>query len=866
MPKAARLSPGRRQYLHFKQQYPDALLLFRMGDFYETFDEDARTMARVLDIALTARDVGGGVKAPLAGIPHHSLEGYLGRLVKEGLKIAVCEQTSDPAASKGIVDRAVVRIVTPGTVLEPGLLEQDRNNYLVAVVTSEASAGLAYVDVTTSDFVTSEINLSELRDEIDRLNPAEVLADAGAKDALTEAESYGLALRDLDQSRLDAELAEDALKRHFGASTLEAYGCSDKPLAVVAASAVIEFLRDTQLGVVPQITSFRTLSADSFMRLDRRALRDLEVFEPVGGRTGAPTLLSAVDRTRTPMGSRLLRSWLARPLMDLAALQARQDFIQWFADNAVARGEVREALRKIPDLERLTNRTRTFSASPRDVAALARGLSQVPVIEEVLTSGATETQPSPSINLKRCDEVIALAAAAIADDPPMMVGDGNAIRQGFNDELDELRSLSGEARSHIAAIESDARESTGIKSLKVGYNKVFGYFIEVSRTNLERVPPEFERRQTLVNGERFITPALKELEAKILNARDRISEVERALFRRVCGDISAHSENIMASARAIAELDALCGLAEAAAEGGWIRPALNDTDAIRIRDGRHPVVEAALGAGRFVPNDLDLSSAGQQILIITGPNMSGKSTYIRQAAVLTLLAQTGSFIPAGSAEIGLVDRIFTRAGLSDDIAGGQSTFMVEMVETAAILNQATSRSLAILDEIGRGTSTYDGLAIARAVAEYLHNDKRLGCKTLFATHYHEMTALADALPRAANFKVAVSEDGNEVAFLHRIVPGGADRSYGVHVARLAGMPRPVVSRAWQLLDELEKGKPAEQRESGAGVQIPLFGGTPPVVEDLLALDVADMTPLDAINALYRLQEKAREGDDVSPGP
>lgn len=871
-PQASKLSPGRRQYLETKRQHPDALLLFRMGDFYETFDGDARTMARVLDIALTSRDVGGGQKAPLAGIPRHALESYLGKLVQAGLKVAICEQTSDPALSKGIVDRAVIRIVTPGTVIEPALLHQTRNNYLAAGVSDGQEAGFAYLDVTTSEFVTSQISLGEMRDEVGRLQPAELLLDDRARDVLAGNALTGRAVRALDMSMLDFEIAEKELIGHFRTATLEAFGCQGRPLAIMAAAAVLRYLTGTQLGGAPQVTSLRTTATGSYMRLDQRALRDLEVLEPLGGRSGAQSLLSVVDRTKTAMGGRLLRSWLTRPLLNLQELSVRQGSVGLFAKDAVARSSVRDTLSKVPDLERLTNRTRGFLASPREVASLGRGLTAIPGLLSTLGVTASAQAGQLAAGLKPCEEAAALIAAAIADDPPITVGDGTAIRPGFDVQLDELRSLAGDARSQIARIEGEERERSGIKSLKIGYNRVFGYYIEVSKANAAKAPPEWERRQTLVNGERYVTRALKEYESKILNARDQISEVERSLFRRVCGEVMSYSERIMASAMSIAHMDALAGMAEAAVANGWICPVLDDGDAIDIKAGRHPVVEEALGPGKFVPNDTELSNSKQQVLVITGPNMSGKSTYIRQVAVLVLLAQTGSFIPAASARIGIVDRIFTRAGLSDDISGGRSTFMTEMVETAAILNQAMPRSLAVLDEIGRGTSTYDGLAIARAVAEHIHNNPRIACKTLFATHYHEMTTLADVLPRAVNYRVAVSEEGGEVVFLHRIVPGAADRSYGVHVARLAGLPQPVISRAWQLLEELETlgtiGSPVVRKAvTATSAQLSMFGAGPEVLDDLLSLDVNAMTPLDALNALFRLQERAQanEGKTGSGG-
>ncbi len=860
--KKNRLSPGRRQYLQFKQQYADALLLFRMGDFYETFDEDAEKMAEILDIALTSRDVGGGARSALAGIPHHALNGYLPRLVKSGLKIAIAEQVSDPATTKGIVDRAVVRVVTPGTVLEPGMLDADRNNYLAAAVSDGQTAGLAYVDVSTSEFVTSELSLDALDRELERLGPSELLVDATVRQAF-EARGEGSSsrpavIRDIDESRIDTDLATDLLKRHFEVESLEAFGCADLVNATLAAGAVIDYLATTQLGAMPQVTSLRTVSYSDYVELDRRALRDLEVLESSTGRSDAPSLLSTLDHTRTGPGGRMLHNWLSRPLMDVGAIGHRQDAVADFVDNPAKREQVREVLRGFADLERLLNRARTFAATPRDIKAMGRSLERIPRLIEIVGEPTNGSRSTPLAGLKPCDEAAALISVAIDDDAPANVADGSAVARGFDPALDELRDLATNARGAIASIESDARESTGIKSLKVGYNKVFGYYIEVSRPNLDLVPEEFERRQTLTGGERFITPELKELESKILGASEQIEELERTIFRRVCGEVAAHGERIMAAAAAVAWLDAVVSMAEAAALNGWVRPAIDDSDVIHIKDGRHPVVEAALGPGKFVPNDTDLSSGETQVAIITGPNMSGKSTYIRQVAVLALMAQTGSFVPAAEARFGITDRIFTRAGLSDDIAGGQSTFMVEMVETATILNQATNRSLAVLDEIGRGTSTYDGLAIARAVAEHVHNDPRLGCKTLFATHYHEMTALADELPRAANFRVAVSEDGNEVVFLRRIVPGGADRSYGVHVARLAGMPQPVVARAWDLLDKLESGaKRGDNGSNAPAPQLPLFGEEPEIVSELQKLKIDEMTPLDALNALYRLQQQSK---------
>jgi DNA mismatch repair protein MutS len=861
-PGGKKLSPGRRQFLEFKAKYPDALLLIRMGDFYEAFDDDAHTLSKVLGIALTSRESGAGGKAPLAGIPHHALDNHLGTLVASGLKIAIAEQTSDPAKSRGLVERAVVRVVTPGTVIEPALLDQTTNNYLAAAVTDGEKAGLAYVDISTSEFVTAEFPASDLRDELFRLSPAELIADSGALDLLQSDQETAITVRPLDESRLDTELSKARLIEHFKVKSLEAFGCETMPLAIVAASSVLDFVADTQFGAIPQLTSLRTESSNSYMKLDQKALRDLEVFDSSIGKSNAPTLFRTLNYSKTAMGARTLRSWLTRPLLHADDIQRRQEVVASFFDDQGARSGVQSLLAQVSDLERLTNRVRTNTATPRDLAALRTGLTVVPALIEALPEGIA---PGGAVigKLHSSTEAVELLKASIPDEPSITVGEGSAIREGFHTELDEVRSLSGDARSSIAALEADHRDSTGIKSLKIGYNRVFGYYLEVSKANVHLVPDSFERRQTLVNGERFITPQLKELESKILTARDRISELEREIFRRVCAEVAVHGDRIMETAGALGTLDALVSMSQAAAENGWTRPLVDDDTALEIEGGRHPVVESSLGPGRFVPNDLELSNSERQVMIITGPNMSGKSTYIRQAAVLVLMAQVGSFIPATKARIGVVDRIFTRAGLSDDISGGQSTFMVEMVETASILNQATSRSLAVLDEIGRGTSTYDGLAIARSVAEHIHNSPKLGCKTLFATHYHEMTQLAEQLPRAHNLRVAVAEEAGEVVFLHQIVPGGADRSYGVHVARLAGMPGAVISRAWDLLDELENGSKSASRHAGYQLQMP-FGdqqADDETLEQLKDLDVANMTPIEAINALFRLQEQANRTDD-----
>ena len=858
-------TPVRRQYLGVKREHQDEILLFRMGDFYETFDDDARLLSRELEIALTSREFGKGQRVPLAGIPYHSLEASLARLIKKGYKVAICEQVSDPATSKGIVDREVVRVVTPGTVIEDTLLEQKANNYLAALVVEGDAAGLSWVDITTSEFATTQFDLSHLSVEMARLQPSELLVPDGQPDVDDLDIGDRTMLTPLAADAFHADWARETLLRHFGVASLESFGCEGQALAVRAAGAVIDYLEQTQRSSVGQINTLYTYSTADYMVLDAQTRRNLELYE--GGRWGSvnASLLSVLDVTRTSMGGRLLRRWLGQPLLDVERLVRRQDAVEWFHRSALRRERVVLLLEAVSDMERLVNRVRGHSATPRDLVGLANSLEAAPKIKVILCEDDDADKVEwLAERITDNGEVIELVRQSISDDPPLSVGDGNVIRKGFSPDLDEVRGASRNAQDYIARLEQKERERTGIKSLKVGYNRVFGYYIEISNSNLAQAPEDYVRRQTLVGGERFITPEMKEYESLILNAQDRIGEIESALFRQVCQQVAGHAEHILSTARAIANIDVFASLAEVASRFGYVRPVLDEGDAVTIKQGRHPVVERMLPAGDFVANDAALASGGEQLIILTGPNMAGKSTYIRQVAVIVLMAQIGSFVPADSARVGVCDRIFTRVGLQDDLAMGQSTFMVEMVETAAILNHATPRSLIVLDEIGRGTSTYDGLAIARAVAEHLHNNPRLGCKTLFATHYHELTQLADILPRAFNYNVVVSEDKGQVVFLRNIAPGGADRSYGVHVARLAGMPASVVNRAWDVLAELEddsrvnRASPRRGRGSPPPQQMPLLTFTSPVVDELLALDVASMTPLDAINKLYELQERARE--------
>ena len=861
-------TPIRQQYLRIKRKYPQAIVLFRLGDFYETFDEDAKITSRELEIVLTSREMGKGNKVPLAGIPYHALDNYLARLINRGYKVAICEQVTKPGETRGLVEREVVRLVTPGTVVEPSLLDSKKNNYLTSLVLGETAAGLAYVDITTSEFAATELPLERVVTELERLKPSEIIAAKGV-----ELSSLGLdaPVTRLDDYWFELEIARQTLLDHFEVVTLDGYGCAHLPLAIRAAGAVIQYIQEAQKGGLGQITHLSTYSTASFMALDTQTQRNLELFQTSRSGTIEGSLLSIIDLTKTAVGGRLLKRWLGQPLLDITELVRRQDAISWFSDNTVARNQTITLLGGMADLERLINRVRGNIAIPRELVTLRRSLEVIPKLREILESGSNGQIDWLKDELKSRQDVVDLITEAIVDDPSSTLGEGEVIRQGFSEELDSLCLASRNAKQYLANLELKERERTGIKSLKIGFNNVFGYYIEVSKANLRQVPQDYIRKQTLVGGERFFTPELKEYESLILNARDKITELETALFQRVCRQVATASERILAVANALANIDVFSSLAEVAVHYNYVRPGLTTGSEINIRQGRHPVVERSLIDSSFVPNDAFLSNDDTQLIVLTGPNMSGKSTYLRQVALIVLLAQIGSFVPADSATIGIVDRIFTRIGAGEDIAAGQSTFMVEMIETANILNNATPRSLIILDEIGRGTSTYDGLSIARAVAEYIHNYPRLGAKTLFATHYHEMVELASFLPRVKNFNVAVAEKGGEITFLYKIVSGGVDKSYGIHVAQLAGLPKSVVHRAQEVLEELEgdsraaKPSPKRRRKGAPAQQLSFFAQKSHLIEELEKLDINSLTPLEALNKLYELQEKAREGKNEREG-
>ncbi len=892
----------RRQYLALKRRYPDAILFFRLGDFYETFDADAQLTARVLHLTLTSREVGKGQRVPMAGVPYHAADAYIARLIAAGYKVAVCEQLDTPAtvkaAGKSMMTRDVVRVVTPGTVVEPRMLDARRNNYLCALVADYGPSGalhygLAHADVTTGEFAIAELGgaeaATELARELERLNPAECLIPTvgppGAPEpSLEEQALAGRNLTRLEAWRFELGTAQETLCRLFGVTSLAGFGCAERPLATRAAGALAAYVESTNRPLLALFDGLRAYDPGAFVRLDGFTRRNLELDEPPGARpfgparragegSERPTLLSVIDACRTAMGSRLLRRWLGQPLRDLEALRARHDVVEALAGDGVLRAHLRERLGRMADVERLTNRVRQGSAQPRDLLALRASLLAAGEVRSLVAGdeagaannrrelGGGERHAALPGALGRllgqidpCNDVADLIGRAVYDASEAAPSgkraalgawdDERLIRTGYSAELDELVRSSSEARRWIAGLEAAERERTGIKSLKVGFNKVFGYYIQISHAYKGAVPPHYIRRQTLADGERYMTQELKEYENLVLRAQERISELERELFTDLQRQVAGQANRLLATAAALAELDVLAGFAEVAVQRGYVRPELDEGLELEITGGRHPVVEAALEAATvqvgqpsaFVPNDCRLSAAGEQIIVLTGPNMAGKSTYLRSVALIVLLAQVGSFVPAARARIGLVDRIFTRVGAQDDLAAGQSTFMVEMVETASILRHATERSLVVLDEIGRGTSTYDGVAIAQAVVEYLHGATgsrwaEAGPRTLFATHYHELADLAQRLPRVRNYRMDVLEEGGQVVFLHRVVPGSADRSYGIHVAKLAGVPRDVTRRAEEVLAGLEAQHASRNGSAGARGS----AGAPPAGAEMAGL-------------------------------
>ena len=858
----SKLTPLLEQYHKIKGDHKDTILLFRMGDFYETFYEDAQIASQVLGIALTARPHGTKEKVPLAGVPYRSIDSYMDKLIRAGYKVAICEQMEDARQARGIVRREVVEVVTPGTIVRPSLLEEKKNNYLISLCRPEELFGIAICDPSTGEFSVTEVDDEALLEELTRISPSELLIPENLDDStfsqvcpITRREDYLFSLGP----------ARERVLSHFKVAGLEGLGLDGRPAAVCAAGANLAFLEETQKRAFPHIRSIRTYAVSDYMILDRATVRNLELTEKIHAGEEESTLLGLLDMTRTPMGGRLLRRHLLSPLMSVEKIERRQDGVEELVNKSMVRQELRRLLGKLTDMERLNARVSCERANPRDLLALADSLELVPSLKKVIVDTKSAIIQEAGSEFGDTSGIVTTVKTALVDDPPMSLKDGDIIREGRESDLDELRDVSRGGKEWIAQLQARERERTGIASLKVRFNNVFGYYIEVTKPNLSLVPSDYTRKQTLANAERFITPELKEYESKILGAEERSRAMEYEIFVTLRREVAEHSARIMAVAASLACLDVLCALSEVAALRGYVRPSVGMWDDIEIVEGRHPVVEY-LHSG-FVPNDINLGNAASQIIIVTGPNMAGKSTFIRQVAEIVILAQVGSFVPAKSARIGVVDRIFTRVGASDDLSRGVSTFLAEMNETALILNSATAKSLIILDEIGRGTSTFDGLSIAWAVVEYLHENPKVSAKTLFATHYHELTELERMLPRVRNLNVAVLERGDDVVFLRKVVPGAADKSYGIHVARLAGIPIEVVQRAKEVLSNLESDEltPSNLPRIGRGERAPraesrdqlsLFGDKAhPILKELRGLNMNELTPLEALNILAELRKK-----------
>ncbi len=871
---ASQATPMFAQYLQIKEQYPDCILFYRLGDFYETFMADAELAARELELTLTGRDGGKAMgRIPMAGIPYHAAEGYIARLIERGHKVAICDQMEDPKATKGLVKRDVTRVVTPGTLVEPRLLQEKQNNYLCAVTYGKTGFGLAVADLSTGEFAACELGgadgLRQILDELGRLEPREVILEPGLATEnrlVGPLKSAGVALSTFDSRHFAHADAYRRLASHFGVPTLTGFGCEHLPLATGAAGAALAYLAETQKTTLSHITGLNTYYPGQFMMLDPATRRNLELTRSIrdGGRRG--TLLWVVDRTVTSMGGRMLKGWLERPLLDLEPVIARHEAVAELVNKPVLRADLRALLQEVYDLERLAGRVAYGTANAKDLIALKNSLVALPSIRVVLEEAGASRLVALRDSLDMLDDVRDLIETAIADEPPIAITEGGVVKDGYHEEVDRLRKAAREGKGWIAALESRERERTGIKSLKVGYNKVFGYYLAVTNSNLNMVPETYIRKQTLANEERFITPELKELEESVLGSDEKLMALEYELFLAVRTQAAGEVVRIQHSARAVAELDVLCSFAEVAALYGYVRPLMDGSTLLDLKDARHPVLERVMAEGSFVPNDTHLDTDENRLVLITGPNMGGKSTVMRAAALAVILAQAGCFVPASSAQIGLVDRVFTRVGASDDLATGQSTFMVEMTEVANILHAATDRSLVVLDEVGRGTATFDGLSIAWAITEHIHQHIR--CRTMFATHYHELCELEAMLPGVVNLSMAVVEKGDDIVFLRKLVRGGADRSYGIQVGRLAGLPTAVVERAREILLTLEEheGERKSKREVAAqklrqkpAVQLTFFEEKKhPVVEELLGLNVLALTPIEALNLLYQLQAKAKE--------
>ncbi len=859
------VTPMMQQYLNIKEQYPNAILFYRLGDFYEMFFDDAKLASRELELTLTGKDCGLSERAPMCGVPYHAVDSYLQKLIEKGYKVAICEQMTDPATTKGLVEREVIRVVTPGTVIESNMLEDRKPNYIAAVYLRKNQAGCAFCDVSTGEFYLYQVPdaRANLADELARLDPSEVITNDPQYLAQLEP-GRGRRAEGLDEERFAYANAARAMSGHFGRSIAE-MGFDGQRLAVSAAGALLSYLTETQKNALSHILKAQPYESTRYMTLDRVALKNLELVETARGGSRRGSLLWILDRTRTSMGSRLMRAWIERPLKEKDQIERRLDAVAQFLENPMAADALRQVFDSVYDIERLLSRIAYDTVNARDCLALAATLECIPMMKDYAGQFDAALISDTMDALDPLPELMDTLRRAISPDAPISVRDGGMIREGYNTELDELRQIGSHGKEFLAQLEARERERTGIKNLKVGYNRVFGYYIEVTKSFYDQVPYDYVRKQTLANAERFITDELKALENKILGAEENAMRLEYTLFCEVRELLKRNLAELQVTVSALKTLDVLLALAKAAADFGYVRPTINTEGRYEIVNGRHPVVEDSIGRERFVPNDTCLN-AKERVMIITGPNMAGKSTYMRQVALIVMMAHMGSFVPAQSADIAITDRIFTRIGASDDLYGGQSTFMVEMSEMATILKSATPQSLLILDEVGRGTSTFDGLSIAWAAVEYIAGEK-CGARTLFATHYHELSELEGQLEGVVNFRITAKEQGEDVIFLRKIVRGGADRSYGVSVARLAGLPKSVIARARQIMARLEVDDQArgsigqsilDNRKKPQDRQLGMMDFQPmELVQEVAALDVVGMTPIDALNKLFELNEKAK---------
>lgn len=877
----AEFTPMMQKYLETKEEYKDCILFYRLGDFYEMFFEDALTASKELEITLTGKDCGQEERAPMCGVPYHAVEGYLNKLVSKGYKVAICEQVEDPKLAKGLVKREVVRVVTPGTNTDVQALDESKNSYLMCVTYMQAKIGISLADVTTGDFFLTEVDdLKKLSDEIIKYQPKEIIANDAFLVSGMDMEDLrgrlGITVYALEPHFFDDDAAKKCLMKHFHVNTLAGLGIADFPTGFIAAGALLLYLYDTQKTSLSHISHIYPYITSKYMLLDSSTRRNLELSETLREKQKRGSLLWVLDKTKTAMGGRTLRNYIEQPLIEKEDIEKRLDAVEELSKDSVSRDEIREYLNPIYDLERLLGRISYKTANPRDLIAFRNSLQMLPHIKSVLKSFEKELLTGIREEMDSLEDICSLIAAALEEEPPISVREGGMIKDGFDEDIDKLRSAKRDGKKWLAELENADRERTGIKNLKIKYNKVFGYYFEVTNSYKNLVPADYIRKQTLANAERYTTPRLKELEDTVLNAEDKLCTLEYELFCKIRDTIAAEMERIQKTAKAVARLDVFASLSLVSERNGYVRPKLNEKGVIDIRDGRHPVVEKMIEHDMFIANDTYLDNNNRLIAVITGPNMAGKSTYMRQTALIVLMAQTGCFVPAKSANIGIVDRIFTRVGASDDLASGQSTFMVEMNEVANILRNATAKSLLILDEIGRGTSTFDGLSIAWAVIEHISNRKFLGAKTLFATHYHELTELEGKINNVNNYCIAVKEQGDDIVFLRKIVKGGADKSYGIQVAKLAGVPDVVIGRAKEIVEQLSdnditekvqsiaidnrsggKAKKAEHFDEVDMAQISLFDTVKDedVLKELKEADINNMTPLDALNTLYRLQSK-----------